>query len=118
MSESEVLFSVTEKQLNTGLRGVPVGTCRTSRVDPNQGVSYIGYPISEVAYRDPEDVAFLLLERRLHVARRELGLPREVDVRRDELQHRLGRAGLAAHARAAACDACGSTQPLAPSRGQ
>lgn len=65
MGDSEVLFPVTEKQLNTGLRGIPVGTCRTSRVDPYEGVSYIGYPISELAYRDPEDVAFLLLERRL-----------------------------------------------------
>ena len=30
----EVLFEVTEAHLNTGLRGIPVGTCRTSFVDP------------------------------------------------------------------------------------
>ncbi|MEQ1565124.1 MAG: citrate/2-methylcitrate synthase [Myxococcota bacterium] len=62
---SEVLFQVTRDQLNTGLRGVPVGTCRTSHVDPVLGVSYGGYPVGDLAHLDPEVVVHLLLERRL-----------------------------------------------------
>ncbi len=63
--EADVLFSITTKHLNTGLRGFPVGTCRTSRVDPQAGVSYVGYPIQRLADLDPEAVAYLLLEREL-----------------------------------------------------
>ena len=63
--EAEVLYPITRGDLNKGLRGVPVGTCRTSRVDPEKGVSYLGYPIADLAFRDPEAVAFLLLEREL-----------------------------------------------------
>ena len=57
---SEVLFEVTRAHLNTGLRGFPVGTVRTSAVSPQEGVSYVGYPIKELAYEDPEAVVFLL----------------------------------------------------------
>jgi len=59
------LFQITSSHLNTGLRGFPVGTCRTSRVDPHEGVSYCGYPIAELAELDPEDVIYLLLHRSL-----------------------------------------------------
>ena len=62
---SDVLFELTEAHLDTGLRGVPVGRCRTSKVDPMTGVSYVGHPIPDLAYREPEAVVFLLLERRL-----------------------------------------------------
>jgi citrate synthase len=62
---SESLFEITEAHLNTGLRGFPVGTCRTSKVDPQEGVSYCGYPIKDLAYLDPEDVVYLLLHRDL-----------------------------------------------------
>lgn len=61
----EILYQLTHADLNKGLRGVPVGTCRTSRVDPETGVSYVGYPIKDLAFRDPEAVAYLLLEREL-----------------------------------------------------
>jgi hypothetical protein len=30
---NDVLFEITSANLNKGLRGVPVGTCRTSKVD-------------------------------------------------------------------------------------
>ena len=60
----DVLFSITQSHLNTGLRGFPVGTCRTSKVDPIAGVSYVGYPVADLAYDEPEAVIFLLLERR------------------------------------------------------
>ena len=58
--DKNVLFEITPAHLNTGLRGFPVGTCRTSRVDPNTGVSYVGHPIKELAFCDPEEIVFLL----------------------------------------------------------
>lgn len=65
MAEPKVLFTITEAHLNTGLRGFPVGTCRSSLVDPHKGVSYVGYPIAELADLEPEQVAYLLLHREL-----------------------------------------------------
>ena len=65
MSDDKVLFQITEGHLDTGLRGFPVGWCRTSKVDPVAGVSYVGHPIADLAYLEPEAVVFLLLERRL-----------------------------------------------------
>jgi len=64
-NEGDVLFQVTPGHLNTGLRGYPVGTCRTSRVDPNTGVSYVGYSIKDLAFKDPEAVVFLLHHKHL-----------------------------------------------------
>lgn len=61
----EVLFSITREELNTGMRGFPTGTVRTSMVDPNEGVSYVGYPIAELAYREPEEVIYLLFYKEL-----------------------------------------------------
>jgi citrate synthase len=65
MSDSTVLFEITEKHLDTGLRGFPVGRVRTSRVDPLEGVSYVGRSIAELSEMDPEAVIFLLLNKRL-----------------------------------------------------
>jgi len=58
-------YTITEKKLDTGLRGYPVGTCWTSGVDPQLGVSYVGYPIAEIAELTPEDVIFLLFNKHL-----------------------------------------------------
>jgi citrate synthase len=63
MSENNVLFEITEKHLNTGLRGIPVGKVRTSSVDKIKGVSYVGRPIIELAEKDPESVVYLLLNK-------------------------------------------------------
>ena len=62
---NEVLFQVTTAHLNTGLRGFPVGTTRTSRVDPMEGVSYVGYSVKELAYEDPEAIVYLLHNKEL-----------------------------------------------------
>lgn len=62
---STALFTITDAHLNTGLRGFPVGTCRTSSVDPYKGLSYVGYPITELADLDEEAVIYLLLHREL-----------------------------------------------------
>jgi citrate synthase len=61
----KVLFEVTDAHLNTGLRGFPVGTVRTSKVDPNDGVFYVGRPIADLAFEEPEGVIYLLLEKRM-----------------------------------------------------
>lgn len=55
-----VLFEITKDHLETGLRGYPVGYCVTSHVDPQKGLSYIGRPVSDLAFRDPIEVIYLL----------------------------------------------------------
>ncbi len=57
---NEVLFNITRGHLNTGLRGFPVGTVRTSFVDPYKGLHYCGYPVSELSDIDPEAAVYLL----------------------------------------------------------
>lgn len=57
---AEILFQITEENLETGLRGYPVGYCPTSFVDAKKGLFYCGKPIHELAYRKPEEVIFLL----------------------------------------------------------
>lgn len=56
----DVLFEITKEQLETGLRGYPVGYCTTSYVDPMKGLFYRGRPIIELAKWDPERVIYLL----------------------------------------------------------
>ena len=58
--KSGVLFTITHKNLDTGLRGYPVGTCTTSHVDPKKGLFYVGYPIRSLVHCDPIDVMYLL----------------------------------------------------------
>ena len=65
MSTNTVLFEITQAHLNTGLRGFPVGTVRTSKVDAHQGVSYVGYPVKDLARLDPEAVIYLLFHKEL-----------------------------------------------------
>jgi citrate synthase len=60
---SDVLFEVKENNLDTGLRGIPVGHVWTSRVDPIKGVHYVGRPVSELADHTPEQVMYLLLNK-------------------------------------------------------
>ena len=55
-----VYFEITDKQLETGLRGYPCGFCTTSSVDPQKGLFYAGKPVSELAHQDPEQVIYLL----------------------------------------------------------
>ncbi|MBS0622626.1 MAG: citrate (Si)-synthase [Verrucomicrobia bacterium] len=55
-----VLFEITEDTLETGMRGYPVGYCPTSKVDPEKGLIYVGYPVSEVAFWAPIEAIYLL----------------------------------------------------------
>lgn len=57
----EVLFEITKDNLETGMRGYPVGFCTTSHVDPLKGLFYRGQPISEMKDASPEEVIFLLM---------------------------------------------------------
>ncbi len=63
--EAKHLLDLTEAHLDIGMRGVPVGTCRTSFVTPAEGVHYCGYPITELAGMLPEDVVYLLHNKEL-----------------------------------------------------
>ncbi len=65
MTGDEPMFTVNRSHLNTGLRGIPVGTCRTSFVTPTEGVHYCGYPIAELAHFTPEDIVYLLFNKEL-----------------------------------------------------
>lgn len=56
----KILFEITEDLLETGLRGVPVGYCTTSYVDPQKGLFYRGKPVSELYHYSPEQVIYLL----------------------------------------------------------
>lgn len=49
-----------DETLETGLRGVPAGYCVTSYVDPNLGLFYVGKPVKDLAFWEPERVIFLL----------------------------------------------------------
>lgn len=57
---TNVLFEITKDNLESGMRGYPIGYCTTSTVDPVQGLFYINRPVSEVAYWAPEQVIYLL----------------------------------------------------------
>lgn len=54
-------FTITEEHLDTGMRGYPVGWCTTSSVDAQKGLFYHKYPVSELAYLEPEEVIYLLM---------------------------------------------------------
>ncbi|MDE0858062.1 MAG: hypothetical protein OSA38_05795 [Candidatus Poseidoniaceae archaeon] len=81
MSDKEVLLEVTSDHLNTGLRGVPVGTCRTSFVTPTEGVHYCGYPITELASFAPEDIIYLLFNKELPNAQQSEEIRAELSAR-------------------------------------
>lgn len=57
---TDPLFQITLDQLESGLRGVPVGYCTTSYVDPQKGLFYAGKPLSELSFWEPEEVIYLL----------------------------------------------------------
>ncbi len=88
MGEDTVLFNITEKHLNTGLRGFPVGHVRTSRVDPQEGVSYVGYPVADLAFQDPEAIIYLLYNKELP-GDLELGTCKENIARRAKIDDRV-----------------------------
>ncbi|MFK7928241.1 MAG: citrate (Si)-synthase [Myxococcota bacterium] len=89
----DVLFTITAAHLDKGLRGFPVGTTRTSRVDPNDGVSYVGYPIADLADLEPEDVIYLMFNRELPTAAQRQELVADLQSRRGIPAHVLKTLG-------------------------
>ena len=61
----KVLFEITEDKLNTGLRGFPIGTCRTSAVSPTLGMTYVGYTLEQLKDKSAEEVIYLILNKEL-----------------------------------------------------
>jgi len=57
---ADVLFEITKDNLETGMRGFPVGYCTTSTVDPTKGLSYAGKPVQDIAFWEPEKAIYLL----------------------------------------------------------
>ena len=61
---SDILFEIKEENLETGLRGYPIGYCTTSTVDPIKGLFYAEIPIPQLASWEPEKVIYLLYQGR------------------------------------------------------
>ena len=80
VTDEDSLFTITEAHLDSGMRGIPVGTCKTSFVDPIEGVHYVGYPVEDLANLEEEDVIYLLMHKRLPTE--------ESEAFRTELAHR------------------------------
>lgn len=59
-TKKEVLFEITADQLETGLRGFPIGYCTTSSVDSQKGLFYAGTPVDQMAFDEPASVIFCL----------------------------------------------------------
>lgn len=57
---SEVIFEITKDHLETGMRGYPVGYCTTSTVDPLKGLFYAGKAVSDLTFKEPIEVIYLL----------------------------------------------------------
>ena len=62
---SNISFEYTEKFLETGLRGIPVGYCSTSSVHPYDGLFYKGYSINKLSKYDPEAIIYLFFHNEL-----------------------------------------------------
>lgn len=58
-------ITISEENLETGLRGVPVGYCPTSQVHPTKGLTYSGVPIDKLSNKEPLEVVYHLLHRKL-----------------------------------------------------
>lgn len=81
MSTPDVLFEIRENQLETGLRGYPVGYCTTSTVDPIKGLFYAGYPLSQLSDCTAEEVLFLLFYGRLSDPKEQKSFQKELQSR-------------------------------------
>jgi len=85
MSDDDTLFSIGNSHLDTGLRGIPVGTCSTSYVDPMEGVHYVGYPVGDLANLEEEDVIYLLFNKKLPTEEESAAFRKELAHRGEEI---------------------------------
>ena len=79
------IFEIREGNIDSGLRGIPVGTCQTSFVDPTEGVHYVGYPVEDLANLEEEDVIYLLFNKRLPTEEESLDFRKELAHRAEEM---------------------------------
>ncbi len=95
----KTLFEITEAHLNSGLRGYPVGTCRTSAVSPTLGVTYVGYTLQDLKDLAAEEVIYLLLHKELPSAEQTAALKADmakrsaIDPRVYDVLHALPKEG-------------------------
>lgn len=61
----EILFQITPKHLEKGLRGVPMGYCTLSHIDASKGLIYREKPIESLIDLSVEEVIYLLYFGRL-----------------------------------------------------
>jgi citrate synthase len=59
-SNPDILFEIKKEDLESGLRGFPVGYCPTSTVNPTKGLFYGDKTIQEIAFWSPVRVIYLL----------------------------------------------------------
>ncbi len=76
-----VLFEITKDNLETGMRGYPVGYCTTSTVDPTKGLFYVAHPVSDLVDWEPERAIYLLIHGKE-------GSPEDVATFADDLRKR------------------------------
>ncbi len=88
---SKTLFEVTEDHLETGMRGFPVGYCPTSSVDPEKGLYYVGRPLTEMQNASPEEMIYLLYNRKMgskeEVAAFSKDLHKRAQCKEDTIKH-------------------------------
>lgn len=58
----KILHEITDEDLETGLRGIPVGYCVTSRVDAQQGLFYHDKAIRDLVNYSPEAILHFLIQ--------------------------------------------------------
>jgi citrate synthase len=56
----EIHFVITQENLETGMRGYPVGYCTTSSADSLKGLHYMGQPVDAMTKDSAEEVIYLL----------------------------------------------------------
>lgn len=61
----EILFQITTKHLESGLRGIPIGYCTVSHIHAKNGLIYRGKPIESLVDLSMEEVIYLLYFGRL-----------------------------------------------------
>jgi citrate synthase len=59
-SNPDILYEIKKEDLESGLRGIPVGYCTTSTVNPISGLFYSDKTIEEISPWSPERVIYLL----------------------------------------------------------
>lgn len=74
----EILFQITTKHLENGLRGIPIGYCTVSHLHPKNGLMYREKPIESLIDLSIEEVIYLLYFGRLPQEEEKSGFIRQM----------------------------------------